>query len=523
MFVAEKSGLIKVFASLTSTTPTVFADLSGRVDDYWDRGLLGMTLDPNFPTNPTVYVLYALDGVDGGTVPRWNDACPSPPGPTTDGCVISGRLSRLTASGNVWTGAEDILIKDWCQQFPSHSLGDLRFGADGALYVSGGDGASFTNVDYGQFGGTNGVTGKNPCGDPPSGAGGTQTAPTARGGVSPKPEPPPAGQRPGRPQRSDPPRRPDDRRRPADQPDGRQLRSQRPPDRRLRDPQPVPIHDPPIDQRGLARRRRLERLRGDQPDRRSDQLAGGQPGLAMLRGEWPAARVRGGRARFVRQPLPDPDGSAVALLRVRPFGDGRSRRDLPDRQLRDRRDGLLPGRPLPGRVRRNAVLRRSLAELHLGDAPGLERPARSDPGRDLRRRRGQPGRSGDGSERRPVLCRLRWRDDPPGRVRRVQPGADRRHQGDPVVRPVAVDRRARRDGLDRPRGSGADLLVGSRQRRDVRRFDLGHADRDVPDIRDAHGQAAGHRPVAGDRHDVVRCACRRIRCRTRSSTRRPRR
>ena len=40
----------------------------------------------------------------------------------------------------------------------------------------------------------------------------------------------------------------------------------------------------------------------------------------------------------------------------------------PTGQLRDRRDGVLPGRPLPGRVRRNAVLRRSLAELHLGDA-----------------------------------------------------------------------------------------------------------------------------------------------------------
>ena len=182
IFVAEKSGLVKVFASLTNTTPTVFADLRGQVDDYWDRGLLGMTLDPNFPTSPYVYVLYALDGTDGGTVPRWNDACPTPPGPTTDGCVITGRLSRLTASGNVATGPEKILIKDWCQQFPSHSLGDLRFGADGALYVSAGDGASFTNVDYGQFGGTTGVTPKNPCGDPPSGVGGTQTAPTARGG-----------------------------------------------------------------------------------------------------------------------------------------------------------------------------------------------------------------------------------------------------------------------------------------------------------------------------------------------------
>src|ERR1041385_140081 len=31
VFVAEKSGLIKVFANLTATTPTVFADLSANV------------------------------------------------------------------------------------------------------------------------------------------------------------------------------------------------------------------------------------------------------------------------------------------------------------------------------------------------------------------------------------------------------------------------------------------------------------------------------------------------------------
>ena len=43
-------------------------------------------------------------------------------------------------------------IDDWCQQFPSHSIGTLEFGADGALYVTGGDGASFTFTDYGQAG-----------------------------------------------------------------------------------------------------------------------------------------------------------------------------------------------------------------------------------------------------------------------------------------------------------------------------------------------------------------------------------
>ena len=29
------------------------------------------------------------------------------------------------------TGTEQVLINDWCQQFPSHSIGTLLFGRDG--------------------------------------------------------------------------------------------------------------------------------------------------------------------------------------------------------------------------------------------------------------------------------------------------------------------------------------------------------------------------------------------------------
>src|SRR5262249_37120181 len=165
VFVAEKSGLIKVFPALGSTTYTVFADLRTNVHNYWDRGLLGLALHPNFPATPYVYVLYTLDAAPGGTPPRWgqpgatSDDCPPPPGPRAAGCVVGGRLSRLTASGNVMSGQEQVLIEDWCQQYPSHSIGSLAFGADGALYVSAGDGASFNFTDYGQRG--------NPCGDPP--------------------------------------------------------------------------------------------------------------------------------------------------------------------------------------------------------------------------------------------------------------------------------------------------------------------------------------------------------------------
>jgi glucose/arabinose dehydrogenase/PKD repeat protein len=188
IFVAEKNGRIKVFDGLGDTTPTLFADLSTNVYNFWDRGLLGLALAPDFPADPWVYVLYTYDHELGSSAPapRWgtpgvlSDPCPTPPGPTADGCVVSGRLSRLQASGNVMVGSEQVLIEDWCQQYPSHSTGSLAFGADGALYVSGGDGASFNFADWGQDGSP-----VNPCGDPdpPDDVGSPQSPPTAQGGA----------------------------------------------------------------------------------------------------------------------------------------------------------------------------------------------------------------------------------------------------------------------------------------------------------------------------------------------------
>jgi glucose/arabinose dehydrogenase/PKD repeat protein len=180
VFVAEKSGLIKVFDSLADTTPATFADLRINVHNYWDRGLLGLALDPGFPSVPYVYVLYTYDGTIGGPAPRWgvsgqaDDGCPDPPGGTVNGCTVSGRLSRLQAAGNQMTGSEQVLVQGWFQQFPSHSMGSIAFGSDNALYASAGDGASWQFTDYGQKG--------NPGGDPPVPAGGTQTPPTAEGG-----------------------------------------------------------------------------------------------------------------------------------------------------------------------------------------------------------------------------------------------------------------------------------------------------------------------------------------------------
>ena len=97
-------------------------------------------------------------------------------------------MSRLKINAdNTQNGTEQVLLENnWCQQFPSHSLGGIGFGPEGALYVSAGDGGSFRLVDFGQKGGTLGSpppTPANPCGDPPTGRGGTQTAPSGEGGA----------------------------------------------------------------------------------------------------------------------------------------------------------------------------------------------------------------------------------------------------------------------------------------------------------------------------------------------------
>jgi len=170
VFVGEKSGKILVYDSLADHTPTLFADLRTEVYNANDRGLLGLAVDPEFTTGrPYVYALFAYDAPPGEEPPFWGkagedgDHCPDPPGADSDGCVIQGRLTRLTA--NLATDqmvSEQPLVTDWCQQFSSHSVGDLQFDAEGDLWASGGEGASWENADYGQFGEP-----RNPCGDPP--------------------------------------------------------------------------------------------------------------------------------------------------------------------------------------------------------------------------------------------------------------------------------------------------------------------------------------------------------------------
>jgi glucose/arabinose dehydrogenase len=156
VFVAEKHGTIRVFARLGARRSTLFADLGARTFTLGDRGLFGLALDPD---DGAVYVLYTFDGPVGAREPLGRRRCPEL---FDGGCVVSGRLSRIERGGR-----ETVLVSGWCQQFPSHGVGDLLFGEDGTLYASGGEGASYERVDTGAPG--------NVCDDPP-GEGGSLRA-----------------------------------------------------------------------------------------------------------------------------------------------------------------------------------------------------------------------------------------------------------------------------------------------------------------------------------------------------------
>jgi glucose/arabinose dehydrogenase len=194
IFVATKGGKILVYpaGAHRASEATVFANLAKQTFDWGDHGILGLALDPKFDEGrPYVYALYSFNHELGKPPTEDMPEYPSAGSGSTkyegdecldeNKCVVSGRLVRLTAEGDQakeqgGEAEEKVLLEGWCQQSSSHSIGDLSFGPEGALYVSGGEGAIYTDTDYGQY--------ENLCGDPPgANAKGTPlTVPGAEGG-----------------------------------------------------------------------------------------------------------------------------------------------------------------------------------------------------------------------------------------------------------------------------------------------------------------------------------------------------
>jgi glucose/arabinose dehydrogenase len=116
IFITIKSGQI-VIVENEQLLPGAFLTLS--VDNFNERGLGHMVLDPDFETNNYYYVYYTVPGTN------------------------RNRVSRLTANGNfTLPGSETILLDLDPMAGAIHNAGAMAFGPDGKLYIATGDGAN---------------------------------------------------------------------------------------------------------------------------------------------------------------------------------------------------------------------------------------------------------------------------------------------------------------------------------------------------------------------------------------------
>lgn len=122
IFVAQQSGALRVIKN-GALLAAPFITLS--VNDDGERGLIGVTLDPDFDTNHYLYLYHT----------------------TTEG-GIHNRITRFTADGDVaLAGSASIVIDlDPLSAATNHNGGAMHFGKDEKLYVAIGENANSSNA-----------------------------------------------------------------------------------------------------------------------------------------------------------------------------------------------------------------------------------------------------------------------------------------------------------------------------------------------------------------------------------------
>ncbi len=121
LFLCLQGGQLRVIKN-GALLATPFVTLT--VDPSGERGLLGVTFDPNFASNNFVYVYY--------TVP---------------GSPAHNRVSRFTANGDVAMANSEVVLLELngLSSATNHNGGAIHFGPDGKLYIAVGENANGAN------------------------------------------------------------------------------------------------------------------------------------------------------------------------------------------------------------------------------------------------------------------------------------------------------------------------------------------------------------------------------------------
>ncbi|KAA3625878.1 MAG: T9SS C-terminal target domain-containing protein [Bacteroidetes bacterium] len=121
LFVVEQDGVIKIIDGNHDVLATPFLDIDGQVGSNGnEQGLLGLAFHPNYNENGYFFVYYTKNNGDT-------------------------RVSRFTVDGsnpNLADPSSELVILEEDQPFSNHNGGAIKFGPDGYLYISLGDGGS---------------------------------------------------------------------------------------------------------------------------------------------------------------------------------------------------------------------------------------------------------------------------------------------------------------------------------------------------------------------------------------------
>ena len=126
LFVVEKRGVIYTFPEHIAVTPaerSVFLDISDKVDNYGEAGLVGLAFHPQYPANGYFFVFYVGKPPHGVVVARY----------------------RVSANPRVADPNSELILIDDSKNTSFHNGGQLAFGPGRLLYISIGDDQSYSN------------------------------------------------------------------------------------------------------------------------------------------------------------------------------------------------------------------------------------------------------------------------------------------------------------------------------------------------------------------------------------------
>ena len=132
LFVVEKGGTVRILQDGASL-PAPFLDITDRVGNYGEAGLLGLAFPPDYASTGYFYVSYNH---------RDPNLVPVPPGEPNDGYDTVIARFQVTGDPNRADPASEARVLLRNQPYANHNGGLIAFGPDGYLYIGLGDGGS---------------------------------------------------------------------------------------------------------------------------------------------------------------------------------------------------------------------------------------------------------------------------------------------------------------------------------------------------------------------------------------------